>query len=176
MSPIKTKKNLADRLVDIYLGIGAAGIGLLAICVIFSVIMRYCFDLSWKQLSEFNVTLFAFTTFWSMGLCVLKDEHVMIDIFYDGVKPAVKRWLSVLNYVIVLIVVVVFTWFAWKYTMMAGVQKSMGMEIPMLYMYGIMPVCGALCAVCVVAKIVSFIKAPLEYFAPRNKALTRDDK
>ena len=40
---------------------------LLAALVIFTVIARYCFSLSWKQLAEFNTTLFAFTTFWGMG-------------------------------------------------------------------------------------------------------------
>ena len=63
---------------------------LLAALVIFTVIARYCFSLSWKQLAEFNTTLFAFTTFWGMGINVIKDEHVMIDILYDGVKPARK--------------------------------------------------------------------------------------
>lgn len=71
---------------------------LLAALVIFTVIARYCFSLSWKQLAEFNTTLFAFTTFWGMGINVIKDEHVMIDILYDGVKPARKRWLAIVNY------------------------------------------------------------------------------
>ena len=70
---------------------------LLAALVIFTVIARYCFSLSWKQLAEFNTTLFAFTTFWGMGINVIKDEHVMIDILYDGVKPARKRWLAIIN-------------------------------------------------------------------------------
>ena len=78
---------------------------LLAALVIFTVIARYCFSLSWKQLAEFNTTLFAFTTFWGMGINVIKDEHVMIDILYDGVKPARKRWLALVNYLIVLAVV-----------------------------------------------------------------------
>lgn len=73
---------------------------LLAALVIFTVIARYCFSLSWKQLAEFNTTLFAFTTFWGMGINVIKDEHVMIDIIYDGVKPARKRWLAIVNYLI----------------------------------------------------------------------------
>ena len=59
---------------------------LLAALVIFTVIARYCFSLSWKQLAEFNTTLFAFTTFWGMGINVIKDEHVVIDILYDGVS------------------------------------------------------------------------------------------
>ena len=148
---------------------------LLAVLVIFSVIARYFFSLSWKQLAEFNTTLFAFTTFWGMGINVIKDEHVMIDILYDNVKPARKRWLAILNYLIVLGVDLVFTWQGFKYVGVAGKQISQGMEIPMKYMYGIMPLCGILCAVCVVIKVLMLYKADISYFAPKNKALTRDD-
>ena len=83
---------------------------LLAALVIFTVIARYCFSLSWKQLAEFNTTLI-----------------------------------------------------------------SQGMEIPMMYMYGIMPVCGIICAICVVIKIITLYKADISYFAPKNQALSRDD-
>ena len=93
-----------------YFTIGVIAMALLAALVIFTVIARYCFSLSWKQLAEFNTTLFAFTTFWGMGINVIKDEHVMIDILYDGVKPARKRWLAIINYLIVLAVVLVFTY------------------------------------------------------------------
>lgn len=137
--------------------------------------MRYCFSLSWKQLAEFNTTLFAFTTFWGMGINVIKDEHVMIDILYDGVKPARKRWLAIVNYLIVLAVVLVFTYQGFKYVGVAGKQISQGMEIPMMYMYGIMPVCGIICAICVVIKIITLYKADISYFAPKNQALSRDD-
>ena len=43
---------------------------------------------------------------------------------------------------IVLAVVLVFTYQGFKYVGVAGKQISQGMEIPMMYMYGIMPVCG----------------------------------
>ncbi|MGI5948621.1 MAG: TRAP transporter small permease [Lachnospiraceae bacterium] len=169
-------KKAGQKLFDIYFEIGVAAMGLLAVLVVFSVIARYFFSLSWKQLSEFNVTLFAFTTFWGMGINVIKNEHVIIDIFYDSVKPSVKRWLSVANYVIVLIVDVIFTYQGVKYVGVAGKQISQGMEIPMKYMYGIMPVCGAICAVCIVLKIVEFITADVSYFAPKNKALAKENK
>ncbi|MGN0652838.1 MAG: TRAP transporter small permease [Gemmiger sp.] len=149
---------------------------LLAILVIFAVIARYFFSLSWKQLAEFNTTLFAFTTFWGMGINVIKDEHVVIDILYDNVKPALKRWLAIFNYLVVLVVDVVFTWQGFKYVAVAGKQISQGMEIPMKYMYGIMPVCGIICAICVVVKIAVFFTADVSYFAPKNKVLTKDDQ
>lgn len=44
----------------------------------------------------------------------------------------------------------------------------------MKYMYGIMPVCGIICAVCIIVKIIEFITADVSYFAPKNKALTKE--
>lgn len=79
------------------------------------------------------------------------------------------------NYIIVLIVDVIFTYQGVKYVGVAGKQISQGMEIPMKFMYGIMPVCGAICAVCIVLKIVEFITADISYFAPKNKALTKEE-
>ena len=69
----------------------------------------------------------------------------------------------------------VFTYQGFKYVGVAGKQISQGMEIPMMYMYGIMPVCGIICAICVVIKIITLYKADISYFAPKNQALSRDD-
>ena len=97
-------KKIGSIAEKIYFGVGAAAMGLLAVLVIFTVIMRYCFSLSWKSVSEFNVTLFAFTTFWGLGLNVLKNEHVSINILYDKFKPGLKRWISVFNSLVMLVV------------------------------------------------------------------------
>ncbi len=143
--------------VDVYMGIGAAAMGLLAVLVIFTVIMRYCFSLSWKSVSEFNVTLFTFTTFWAMGLNVLRDEHVSINMLFDKFSPSVKRCVSVLNCLIVLAVDGAFIYYSWLYADKMGGQISQGMEIPMVYMYGIMPVCGIICALCVAVKLYQIV-------------------
>ena len=167
-------KKIGEKVFQVYFGIGVAAMGLLAVLVIFSVIARYFFSLSWKELSEFNVTLFAFTTFWGMGINVLKGEHVIIDIVYDRIRPDIKRWLTVVNYLIMLVVDVVFIWHGIKYVGVAGKQISQGMEIPMKYMYGIMPLCGVICVVCIVIKIIQFITADVSYFAPKNQVLTKE--
>ena len=174
MSTIEKLKKAGEKLFAVYFGIGVVAMGLLAVLVIFSVIARYFFSLSWKQLSEFNVTLFAFTTFWGMGINILKDEHVIIDIFYDRVKPSIKRWLAVGNYIIVLIVDLVFTYQGILYVGVAGKQISQGMEIPMKYMYGIMPVCGVICAVCILIKIMILITEDLSYFESKNKEIYKN--
>lgn len=150
--------------MDVYMGVGAAAMGLLALLVIITVILRYCFSLSWKELSEFNVTLFAFTTFWAMGINVIKDEHVSINILYDKLKPAVKRWVHIFGCLVMLATDIAFVYYSYGYTLKMGKQISQGMEIPMYFMYGIMPVCGVICAACIVIKTIIAIKAPLSYF------------
>lgn len=164
----KPKKTVGEWIISIYTGIGAVAMGLLAVMVIFTVICRYCFSRSWKQVSEFNVTLFAFTTFWGLGLNVLKDEHVAINMLYDALPSAVKRAVRCLILVIMLAVDCVFTRFAWEYTQKMGMQISQGMEIPMRYMYGIMPVCGALAAVCIVVKLILALRAPLSAYEAKE--------
>lgn len=165
---MSTLEKVGKKLFRIYMGIGVVGVGLMACVTIFAVVMRYFFALNWKSLSEFNVTLFAFTTFWAMGVNVIKDEHVIIDFFYDRIKPSVKRWVAVFNYSIVLLVSGAFTYYSYIYTLKAGKQISMGMEIPMYFMYGVMPLSGVVCTICIIVKIIGYIKAPLETFAPRN--------
>ncbi|MDO4484844.1 MAG: TRAP transporter small permease subunit [Clostridia bacterium] len=172
---MKKLANIGRMVEKIYMGIGAAAMGLLALLVIFTVIMRYCFALSWKEMSEFCVTLFAFTTFWGMGINVLRDEHVSINILYDKIKPSVKRWICVINCLIMLAVDCVFVKYAWDYTMKMGKQISMGMEIPMMYMYGIMPVCGVICALCIIVKIVQAVTAPVSHFEPKDTPVTKAD-
>ena len=169
-------KKIGSLAEKIYFGIGAAAMGLLAVKVIFTVIMRYCFSLSWKAVSEFNVTLFAFTTFWAMGLNVLKNEHVSINMLYDKFSPAVKRWISVLNCLIMLAVDGMFVYYSWMYTRKMGMQISQGMEIPMSFMYGIMPLSGALCALCIIIKLVQRVCAPLSAFETKDAVNETQEK
>ena len=58
-APLKTRKKvdmikkITQTLYHIYFGIGIAAMGILTASMIFSVIARYLFSLSWKQLTEF---------------------------------------------------------------------------------------------------------------------------
>lgn len=154
-------KKAGGIIFTVYFDIGVVAMGILAVLVVFAVVMRYFFSISWKELSEFNVTLFAFTTFWGMGVNVIKNEHVRIDFLYNKLKPSGRRVIDFIDYLIMLVVDLVFTYEGIQYVAMAGKQISQGMEIPMKYMYGIMPVSGAVCAVCIICRII-------QLFMPRT--------
>jgi len=135
-------------------GIGIAAMGFIAVSVIFTVIARYFFSLSWKQLDELVTTLFAFTTFWGMGIAVLEEEHVVIDIVFRFLAPKAKQIMGIVNLLIALAVDVTVCVFSFRYVSLVGNHLSPGMEIPMKFMYGIMPVSFILCAVCIVLKMI----------------------
>ena len=69
-----------------------------------------------------------------------------------------------LNCVVMFVVDVLFIKYGWAYAIKMGKQLSMGMEIPMLYMYGLMPVCGVICALCIVIKCAATLAAPVSSF------------
>lgn len=48
------------------------------------------------------------------------------------------------------------------------------MEIPMKYMYGIMPVCGVICAVCILIKIMILVTEDRSYFESKNKEIYKN--
>ena len=151
---MKTIKAFGTALHKLYAGIGMAAMGMLALLVILTVIARYFFSLSWKELEEFVTVLFAFTTFWGLGFAVLEGEHVVIDIVSRLFKPSVKRIMGIFNLMIALAVDIIVCVYSFIYIGKIGSHLSPGMMIPMKYIYGVMPVCFIICAICIGIKII----------------------
>ena len=154
----------------IYLGIGLFSIALLAACVIFAVFARYIFSLSFKELEEFTTTIFAFSTFWGMTVCFVENEHVCIDSFYDMFPPAVKKLCKFISYITTICVLFVMLKFGYKYAIKFGHQISSGMEVPYIWLYGIIPVGCFTSLIVVIYKFSCFLKSVLDpIFKKGNK-------
>ena len=150
-------KKTGSVLYKIYLGIGIFSIALMTCCVIFAVIARYCFGYSHKALEEFITTVFAFSTFWGIGICFIENEHVTIDSIYAMFPKWLKIGATFFNTLVTLIVLIVMVKFGAAYALKFGSQISSGMEIPYIWMYGIIPLGCALGVICVLIKLCQFI-------------------
>ena len=144
-------------LYQIYVGIGIAAMAFVSGSVIFTVIMRYCFNVSFTFLEELITLVFAFTTFWGIGICVLEDEHVVIDFFYEKIPVAIRQWISVFNYLVVLVVLAVLQYYSIGWIQVAGKIISNGLRVKYLYLYGVMPIGVGVSMVCVLVKIISLV-------------------
>jgi TRAP-type C4-dicarboxylate transport system permease small subunit len=139
---------IAKKLYKVYFGIGIFFMGLTAVCVIYSVIARYFFGVSHTWLEEFITTIFAYTTFWGIGVCFAGREHIIIDSIFNMFPVQLKKIITIFDYAVVLIILFVMLYHGAAYALKFGDQLSFGMHIPMIYMYGIIPVgcfLGILC-------------------------------
>lgn len=150
-------KKAGSVLYKIYFGVGIFSIALMTCCVIFAVVARYCFGFSHKALEEFITTVFAFSTFWGIGICFIENEHVTIDSIFDMFPRWLKIGASVFNFLVTIVVLCVMVKFGAAYAIKFGSQISSGMEIPYIYMYGIIPVGCALGVVCALIKFCQFL-------------------
>ncbi len=131
--------------------------GLIAFCVIFAVIARYFFGISFIFLEEFITTLFAFTTFWGIGICVMENEQVSIVAVYDKFNPKFKVFATLFNFAVMISVDLVMIKYGYLYMQKFGHQLSMGMSIPMKYMYGIIPIGCFIALITMLIKLVEYI-------------------
>lgn len=164
-------QKIRDKVLNVYYYIGVAVLALMAVLVTFAVVMRYFFDLSWLWLSEINVILFTFTTFWGMAVCLWKEDHVGIDMLYNKFSPGVKKIFAVINYSIVLGVLIFLTFALTKYMGVVANQRSPGIvfangnHLSMVYIYSVMPVTAIVSMFVTLNKIIEFIMRPAASFA-----------
>lgn len=160
-------KKIGKILYKIYLAIGIISIAVMALCVIGTVIARYCFGISHKFLEEFITTVFAFSTFWGIGICFIENEHVTINSIFDMFPKKLKIAATIFDNIVTLLVLAVMVKFGASYALKFGNQLSFGMEIPYLYMYGIIPLGCFLGIICVLVKFCSFISG---LFHPKSES------
>lgn len=154
---INTLKTFSKKIYKLYINIGIFAVGLIAFCVIFSVIARYFLGISFLFLEEFITTIFAFTTFWGIGICVMEEEHVAINSIYDKFPPKFKIFATIFNFIVIIVVDLAMIKYGFKYMTKFGNQLSMGMSIPMKYMYGIIPLGCSIALIAMIIKLCEYL-------------------
>lgn len=131
-------------------------VALIATCVIFSVISRYFFGISFVFLEEFVTTVFAFSTLWGIGICIMEDEMVVINTLYNKFSPRFKVVATYFNYSVSIVILVTMILYGIKYVNKFGNQISNGMRAPMKFMYGIIPIGCTIALFCLLIKLVDY--------------------
>ena len=151
---------LGKKAYRLYVGVGAAGIGLLAVFVFFSVVMRYFFSITYMWMEELIKVVFAFTTFWGLGACVLTNENIVIDLVYTRWSGMPRKIAAILSDIIVLCVNLLMLITSIQWTIKSGDYMSKGLLIPYYYIYSIVPIGFAICIFCTAIVLCRNIKRP----------------
>lgn len=150
-------KKAGWSLYKLYVGIGMLAIAIVAVCVISAVIMRYFFNVSFIFLEEFVTAVFTFSTFWSIGICILENEHIVIDVLFQAFPKMVQKILNIVNYTLILVVNVMMVYLSLGWIKTAGKTVSNGLRIQLKYIYVILPIGFAVAVVCSLIKLFLLI-------------------
>jgi TRAP-type C4-dicarboxylate transport system permease small subunit len=166
--PVKARKGMFDRCLDILNGAMAA---LGALCVIFmmlaisyAVVLRYLWDQPVAWVVEISSYLMLYITFLGTAWLLRKDGHVEVDLFLGNMRPRVRSGFKAVTYIGGAVVGFVLFWKGLLVTIdsyQRGVTVIGILNTPQFLLVGIIPVGGALLLLEFTLKICRFVSIVL---------------
>lgn len=115
------------------------------VAIIFSqVIARYAFSnsLSWSE--EAGRYIFVWMTFLGAAMAVRDRQHVSLDLVLKSLPDSLQILLLTISYLAMLVFTAVLIYGGIKFVARGSNQISSALEIPMHYVYIVLPLGGAL--------------------------------
>jgi TRAP-type transport system small permease protein len=114
------KRNLMDRFIDAIELIAAFFIGVVALDIFVSVMLRYFFSYQIPDAYDFGRLLLGILIFWGIAATSYRGNHITVDLLYANVGDRTKRAIDVFATLVLLFVVTVQT-----YTLFDKVRGTM---------------------------------------------------
>jgi TRAP-type C4-dicarboxylate transport system permease small subunit len=109
-----------------------------------NVVLRYGFhyNLAWSE--ELVREVIIYTTFIGLGVAVKNGSMIKIDALVQLV-PKLKTPLSYFSHLATVVFALMMLYYGWKMSalQLATHQKTIIMEIPLVYLYAVLPLMGA---------------------------------
>jgi TRAP-type C4-dicarboxylate transport system permease small subunit len=103
-------RNLMDRFIDGIELIAAFFIGLVAVDIFVSVLLRYFFSVQIPDSYDFGRLLLGIVIFWGIAATSYRGNHITVDLVYANVGVRTKRVIDVFATLVLLFVVTVQTY------------------------------------------------------------------
>lgn len=103
------KRNFMDRVIDTIEWLAAIFVGLVALDIFVSVLLRKFFDTSIPDSYDFGRLLLGILIFWGIAATSYRGSHITVDLIWGQVGPKMKRWIDVFATLVLLFVVTVQT-------------------------------------------------------------------
>ena len=119
-------------------------LGIMTVITFVNVVLRYGFNytLAWSE--ELVREVIIYTTFIGLAVAIKNGQMIKIDALVQLV-PKLKIPLSYFSNLVTIIFAVMMLYFGWKMAALqvATHQKTIILEIPLVYLYAILPLMGA---------------------------------
>jgi TRAP-type C4-dicarboxylate transport system permease small subunit len=99
-----------DRLIDTIEWIAAAFVGLVALDIFVSVLLRNLFNYAIPDSFDIGRMLLGILIFWGIAATSYRGTHITVDLVWGNVSPRYQRWIDVFATLVLLFVVTAQTW------------------------------------------------------------------
>ena len=103
-------KNLSDRFIDTIEWIAAIFVGLVALNIFLSVVLRKFFDTSIPDGYDLGRMLLGILIFWGIAATSFRGSHITVDLVWGLVNAKLKRRIDIFATLVLLLVVTVQTY------------------------------------------------------------------
>ena len=104
------KRNYMDRFIDSIEWIAALFVGIVAVDVFVSILLRYFFSIQIPDSYDFGQLLLGILIFWGIAATSYRGTHITVDLLYANIPPAWQRAMDVFATLVLLFVVSVQTY------------------------------------------------------------------
>lgn len=99
------KRNFMDRVIDTIEWLAAIFVGLVALDVFVSVLLRKFFDTSIPDSYDFGRLLLGILIFWGIAATSYRGSHITVDLVWGQAGPRMKRFIDIFATLVLLFVV-----------------------------------------------------------------------
>jgi TRAP-type C4-dicarboxylate transport system permease small subunit len=99
-----------DRLIDTIEWIAAGFVGLVALDIFVSVLLRNIFNYAIPDSFDIGRLLLGILIFWGIAATSYRGTHITVDLVWGNVSPRYQRWIDVFATLVLLFVVTAQTW------------------------------------------------------------------
>ena len=104
------KRSWMDRIIDSIEWIAAAFVGIVALDIFLSVLLRNTLNYSIPDSFDIGRLLLGILIFWGIAATSYRGTHITVDLVWGNVGPRYQRWIDVFATLVLLFVVTVQTW------------------------------------------------------------------
>jgi TRAP-type C4-dicarboxylate transport system permease small subunit len=99
-----------DRFIDMIEWIAAGFVGLVALDIFVSVLLRNIFNYAIPDSFDIGRLLLGILIFWGIAATSYRGAHITVDLVWGNVSPRYQRWIDVFATLVVLFGVTAQTW------------------------------------------------------------------
>jgi TRAP-type C4-dicarboxylate transport system permease small subunit len=105
----RPRRNRMDRFIDGIELLAAIFVGIVALDIFVSVLLRKFFSVSIPDSYDFGRLLLGILIFWGIAATSYRGTHITVDLVWSAAGPRGKRWIDVFATLVLLCVVTVQT-------------------------------------------------------------------